>query len=87
MKISSGLKLREIAGQWVIMPMGQRLTECKSILTLSESGAMIWMLIEEGADEEDIVRTLLSEYDADESIVRKDVQAFIECMKSKGLFE
>jgi hypothetical protein len=87
MKIKSGFMLREIAGQWVVVPLGSRVVEFNSIMTLSESGAFIWRLLEKGAAEDEIVSALLTEYDAEETLIRKDAAAFIENLVSKGLCE
>lgn len=87
MKIKSGFMLREIAGQWVIVPLGSRVVEFKSIMTLSESGAILWKLLEKGADEDEMVRALLAEYDADEALVRQDVHAFVESIVNKEICE
>lgn len=85
MKIKSGFMLREIAGQWVIVPLGARVVEFNAIMTLSESGALLWRLLEKGSDEDGMLAALLAEYDVDEATARKDVRLFIESIKEKGL--
>lgn len=87
MKIKDGFMLREIAGQWVVVPLGSRVVEFNSIMTLTESGAILWRLMEKGSGEDEMIKALLAEYDADESVVRRDVHAFVESIAEKGICE
>lgn len=85
MKIKSGFMLREIAGQWIVVPVGSRVVEFNNIMTLSESGAVLWHLLEKGAEEDELVTALLSEYDVDEATARNDVRSFLDSVSSKRL--
>lgn len=87
MKIKDGFMLREIAGQWVVVPLGSRVVEFNSIMTLTESGAILWKLMEKGSGEDEMIKALLAEYDVDESVVRGDVHAFVESIAEKGICE
>jgi hypothetical protein len=61
MKLKSGFMLREIAGQWVVVPLGSRVVEFNSIMTLSETGAFLWRLLEKGTTEDEMVQAILEE--------------------------
>ena len=85
MKIKSGFMLREIAGQWVVVPLGSRVVEFNNIMTLSESGAILWRLLEKGAEENELVLALLAEYDVDDVTARTDVKLFLGSIQEKQL--
>lgn len=85
MKIKDGFMLREIAGQWLVVPLGQRVVEFNGMLTLSESGAIIWKEIEAGGSVDNIIQRILSEYDIDEETARTDVNEFLNMMKTRQL--
>ena len=87
MKIKSGFMLRQIADTWVVVPLGERVVEFNGMISLSESGALLWEKLEEGAQEQDLVDTLCGEYAVDESIARADAKEFVDSMRGKGLFE
>ena len=87
MKIKEGFMLREIAGQWIVIPLGERVVEFNGMLTLSESGAMLWKGLQDGADEEQLTKLILSEYDIDEETAKSDVKEFIDSVSVKGLIE
>ena len=63
------------------------MVEFNGLMSLNESGALIWNELEKGADIDDLVKVILSEYDIDEETARADVCEIIELMKSRGLLE
>lgn len=87
MKIKDGFLLREIAGSWVVVPLGQRVVEYNGLMVLSESGAMLWRKMETGAEMDDLVQAILSEYDIDEATARTDVEEMVGNIQKRGLIE
>lgn len=87
MKVKSGFMLREIAKQWVVVPLGARVVEFNGIMTLSESGALLWRLLEKGSNADELVAALLEEYDIDEATARVDVGLFLDTIRQRNLCE
>ncbi|NLK87542.1 MAG: PqqD family protein [Clostridiaceae bacterium] len=87
MKVKSGLMLREIAGEWVVVPLGARVVELNGIITLTESGAFLWRLLEKGAEENELTAALLKEYDIDEATARSDIGRFLDTIRQNSLCE
>jgi hypothetical protein len=87
MKIKDGFMLREIAGSWIVVPIGQRVVEFNGLMTLSESGALLWKELEKGAEKEQLVEKVLSEYDIDRDTAESDVEEFVAEVSEKGLCE
>ena len=85
MKIKDGFMLRQIAGSWVVVPLGQRVVEFNGLMTLSESGALIWKKLETGAELDELIQLILAEYDIDEVTARNDVEEFIDNAKASGV--
>jgi hypothetical protein len=52
-------------------------------ISLSESGGRIWELIEQPRDVNDLCRELAEEYEADPAVLRGDVVAFLEHLKTE----
>ena len=86
MKIREGLMLREIAGSWIVVPIGERVVEFNAMIILSKSGAQLWERLQSGADEDDLVQLLKSKYDVDDFTAKADVQEFISSVSERGLF-
>ncbi|WP_242865685.1 PqqD family protein [Desulfosporosinus sp. HMP52] len=87
LKLKNGFLCREVAGQWVVVPLGERVVEFNGIMTLSESGALLWRNMDSEVDEEDLVKLVLSEYIIDEDTAREDVREFVVSLKENGLIE
>jgi hypothetical protein len=88
MKVKQGFLLREIAGSWIVVPIGQRVVEFNGLMSLSESGAMLWKRLEEEVEDEQVLVNLITEeYDVGESEARDDILAFITSITEKGLIE
>ncbi|MDF2588857.1 MAG: coenzyme synthesis protein [Anaerocolumna sp.] len=88
MKIKHGFLLREIAGLFVVVPVGERVVEFNGLMSLSESGALLWKrLEEETTDEQDLVHILTSNYEVEDMTARADVAEFLSHITEKGLLE
>lgn len=82
LKIRTGFVLREIANQTIAVPIGQRTSDIHGVISLSESGALLWNELSKGTDKENLVNILLDTYEIDRETASNDIDDFI-----KGLFE
>jgi hypothetical protein len=87
MKISNEFVLREIEGDYIIVPTGKVALEFNWIITVNEIGVLIWNLLQEETTFEKIVQQILEEYDAEESEVREDVREFLEHLITEGILK
>ena len=87
MKLKNGFLCREVAGQWVVVPLGERVVEFNGIMTLSESGALLWRNMLSDIQEDDLVQIIRKEYIVDEESARVDIQAFVASLRENGLIE
>ena len=71
----------------MVVPIGQRVVEFNGLITLNESGALLWKRLEEGVDAEELVASILSEYDVDEAEVKNDVSEFVNLVLERRLCE
>ena len=85
MKIKSGLILREVADNYIVVAVGERVKEFNGLINLNSTGAFLWKKLETGAEEEDLVKALLDEYEIDEQTARKDVSLFVGKIKEAKL--
>lgn len=87
MQIAEGFLLREIAGTWVVVPIGERLVHLNGILSLNESSSVLWKKLEDGAEIDDLVELLTDHFDVASDVARADVVAFIDELKSQDLLK
>lgn len=87
MKISEGFVLKNIADSFVVVPVGENLVDFSAMITINETGAFIWNLLEKGTDTDSIVSAMCSEYDIDADSARADVQEFIKILEENKVVE
>lgn len=87
MKIQKQVIFRSVAGEGMLIPVGDTTGEYNGIFSLHGLGEQVWKLIEKGMEKEEIISALLAEYDVDELTVRADVEAFLNRLKSYGIIE
>ncbi len=85
MKIKEGFILREVAGSYIVVAVGDAVKSFNGVINLNESSALLWKILEKGADEEQLISALLNEYDVTEDVAKKDVKAFISKLMEGGL--
>ena len=87
MKIKPGFLLREVAGNTVAVPVGSGTVNFNGMITLSETGALLWKKLENGATEDELVSAMLEEYDIDDATARRDIKAFTDKLIKVGIIE
>ena len=85
MKIKDGFILREVAGSFIVVAVGEAVKNFNGIVNLNETGAFLWKILEKGAEKEDLIKALLAEYEVDEKTADTDVSAFIEKLREAKL--
>lgn len=78
MKIKNGYMLREVAGEAVVVPSGEVSLNFQGIISLNETGALLWKELEQGCEKKDLVQALLDEYEIDAETAEKDVNEFLK---------
>ena len=88
MKIREGFILRDVAGQSFVVATGALSREYQGMITLNETGKFIWRCLEKEMTSEQIVESILAEFeDADKAIVAKDVEDFINKLAKDKIVE
>ncbi|MBE6924043.1 MAG: PqqD family protein [Ruminococcaceae bacterium] len=86
-KVKDGFLVRRIGGQMMAVPVGQRTSEFHGIIALTESGALLWQALTEGAEPEALTQILLDTYEVTEGRARQDVEAFLRGLRVQGALE
>jgi hypothetical protein len=88
MKIKQGCKVREIAGENVVVMQGQSGTDFTRIITLNDSALLLWQSLEnKDFTNEDVASVLTDNYEVDATTAARDAAAWVERMTECGLIE
>lgn len=87
MRINENFVLRQVVDTWVVLPLADETVDFNGMITLNESGVLLWNTLEKGADIDALVDALLSEYDVPAQQARADAEEFVEKLRSVGCID
>ena len=87
MKIKSGFVVRPVAGQHMVVALGEASKSFNGIIKLNESARLIWDMLAVGAEREEIVDRMAEEFDVDRAVLARDCDAFIHSLEENGILE
>lgn len=87
MRIKEGFLLRQVAGNFVVVPVGDEAVEFNGVVTINESGKFIWELMEKGIEKEELLAEFMNEYSLSEEAAKEDIRAFIQILLDNGIAE
>lgn len=85
MKVTNDMILREIAGEHILIPVGETAIKVHGMISLSESGLLLWKKLQNDCTEADLLDTILSEYEIDQATAQQDVRAFLGKLNAIGI--
>lgn len=87
MKIREGFVLRDVAGQAVVIAVGEASEKFHGMINLNSTGKCIWLGIQQGLTEEEIVKNITDEYEVEQVRAEHDVKQMIRKMYEVGVIE
>lgn len=87
MKLNSDFILRQIAGEYMLVPTGEQAALTDGIITLSPVAAEIWKALEQGKDREGILKVILDAFDTDCETASNDLDEFLTQLTRLGLLQ
>lgn len=76
---------RDIAGDTILVPVGDASLKLKGLITLNETGSFLWDVLPDAAGPEELVDRLEEEFDADRPTLEADVAAFLAELTKWGI--
>lgn len=77
MKIKEGFMLRNVADNYIVVPVGKASLEFKGLINLNGVGAFIWECLEKETTIEEVIDKVIQEYGIDSELAKRDVNNFI----------
>lgn len=81
---SPDFMLREVADATVLVPVGRAAAAFPGMISVNETGKLIWELLEEEQSEENIAAWLCAWYEVEPGQARADTQAFLRRLRLAG---
>ena len=88
MHISKNFIMRTIAGENVIVPIGDEASRFQGLITVNESGAFLWKLLQnENTSKESIKQAFREEYGVDVKTADNDVEEFLHILRMRKILK
>lgn len=80
-----GFIIREIAGEALLVPVGEQTRILNGMVTLSQTGAFLWKAMDGRRDVKTLAQLLADECDVSVDDILDDVTAFLNKAEKNGL--
>lgn len=87
MRRKDGFMLRMIGSEAVVVPLAQQVVNFSAILTLNETGKILWEQLEVDTSLIQLATRLVDEYDVDPGRAEADVSDFVSELSRLGMVE
>lgn len=87
MQINHDVIHREIAGEHILVPIGELALRRSGVFVITALGAEIWEMLKDGKEYNAIISELLASYEVTEEILTKDVDEFLQMLRENELVE
>ncbi|MGM9602961.1 MAG: PqqD family protein [Faecousia sp.] len=87
MKLKYEFAVRNIAGEYILVPMGAGALQFSGMVTTNAVGAAVCDCLKENTTPQAILENLLQEFDIDEATAKADMEAFLADLTKAGLLE
>ena len=88
MKIKDGFSLKNVAGSYMIVPLGDNFVDFTSVITTNETGAFLWNCLSKGITKKELCDAVMSEFEGvTRDVVERDVNRFIEALGKNNMLE
>lgn len=87
MKLRYELVLRHVAGETILVPLGEAAKKYSGLFAVNELGAFLWEHIPEAETEAALVNLVLEDYEVSREEAEQDVQEFLGKLREMGLLD
>lgn len=87
MKIKNGFALRNFADKWIAVSINDNTHENNLFITLNNSGAFVWDLLQNETDYDTVIKAITEKYDIDTKTAQDDFDAFLFKVRNAGILD
>ena len=87
MKIKENYVMREVAGQAIVIAVGEESKKFKGMINLNRTGKDVWTGLEKGLNLAEIVKKTADDYEVDENTAMQDIESMVNRLLKIGVLE
>lgn len=77
MRVKQGFMMRKINNFYAVVPNDAKHIDFKGMMTLNETGKLLFDALEKDQSLESLIELLMSTYDIDKDLAKRDVESFL----------
>lgn len=85
MVINGNFVLRKVAGEILLVPVRETAMRINGVVTLNDTGAVIWKGIEDGVTRERAIESIVSSFNVDEKTAAADYDEYVAALLEAGI--
>lgn len=85
MRFNGNFILKKLGEENIVVPIGQEAVNLNAVLSLNETGVIIYEALQKGSIVSEVASILIKEYDVTQKKAMEDIEKFIEQLKSLGI--
>ena len=78
MKRSEGFLMRQVAGRFVLAPVGDTVKTFSGMITMNATGKFLWDLLEQDQTVDSLAQALVDNYEVEFEKAKEDVTKYLE---------
>ena len=85
MRVNPNFELVNMADDYILVPVGEQMERFNGTVVLNEVSSFIFECLKNDQTEEDLIKSLIDEYEVDSNTARTDVHEALSTMKKLGV--
>ena len=85
MKLKYDFAVREIVGEYIMVPLGAAALKFSGMISTSETGAALAEALKDHVTRQELLQQLLEQYDIDEATAAADLDLFLDQLRKLDL--
>ena len=87
MKLNGTFTVRELAGEILVIPVGNTALELNGMIVLIPVSRVIWECLEKGTDREQLLKSVTDRFDVSDAVAKEDIESFLSELSAQKLLE
>ncbi len=79
--------LHNVAGEYLLVPIGSQVMNLNGLITLNSTAAFVWEMLAEDCSENEIAGAVSEKFNINIASAGRDVNAFLDEIRDMGLLE
>ena len=87
MKRKDNFVMRNVGGEYLLVPLGAQVMDMNAIITLNVTSSYIWSLLDQDRSIDELAAAVAERFEVNPARARADIQKFLEEIADLGMLQ